>query len=131
MDVLLSEKTPIQRMSIGIKDTSYSQQEPFVSPTNRYGLGMNQISARNVTSARNQRASAHLAPLHILANNIETPKRLANAQVAVNNSANPGANVDRSEDLPLKALKHQPKISNSPYLPSVFSNEKPNSIKIK
>lgn len=129
MDAILTEKAPTHRLSIGQKDNSYyAQPESYLSPTNRYGLGGNQMSARNISSARAQRTSAHLAPLLMP---VDTPKRASNVQPAVNLSTQAHTNTERSEDLPLKAVKQQPKISNSHHLPSVFSNEKPHSIKIK
>jgi len=131
MDVILTDKSSFPRASKGLKDNSYSQPDSCVSPTNKYGLGVNHTSFRNPMTSRGHRRAVQLLPLQSLVNNVETPKRVVSSQADLNSNCYPTLNSDRTEEPTFKALKSQPKITSNANLPSVFTSEKPQPIKIK
>ena len=131
MDVVLTDKSAIPRVSQGLKDNSYAQQNSYVSPTNKHGISINQSSSRNIASARGHRSAVQLIPLQSLASNIETPRRALNSPVALKINSIQNVATERAEEQASKGVKHQPRITTNSNLPSVFISEKPHAIKIK
>lgn len=139
MDSILVEKNPAHQLPGPHKEYSCYPQDNHVSPRNRYSIGANYISARNISSAKVGRVSAHLIPLQSIINNVATPKRnMHNPQagsIAPTNGPSVAASIATDkidEQQPLvRVVKTQPKISNNHHLPAVFATEKSQAIKIK
>jgi len=125
------EKATLQSQYQGSHRNSSSLiQDPINSPRIRYGIGMNQISSRNISSAKVNQAANPLQSMNnnslnskIASNQAHYP---ANSNVIISDTTN-----DKNEDHNLRGAKHQPKISNHLHLPSVFLSERSQPIKLK
>ena len=135
MDVILTDKISLQQQpSLGQKSSRSFHQESVLSPRIRYGIGANQFTSRNISSARPNRAANSITPLQQITSNNETPRAPANQlQLALKNPnlAVVDSNIEKNEDHQLRGAKHQPKISSNSHLPPVFLTDRSQPIKIK
>ena len=129
MNGVITEKPVIMRLPSGFQDHHSVHENLSSTPTNRRAPGINQILSRNISSARSQRTSPRLVPLHPITSNADAASiRLSVRQAAPNQDILSNSISDIHNDQPLRVFKHQPKVLQSAHLPSVFTNEKPRAM---
>ena len=132
MEAIIFEKVPSQQHSQVQKTSNSVHFDGFVSPRNRLNvINMNQIVSRNPSFNKINKISSQLSHLQSIVSNVETPKQVASDNQITHAPSNPLISNSITDEHPVRSVKNQPRISNNPHLPSVFSTDKAHAIKIK
>ena len=132
MEPIIIDKCPTpQPIYQAYKDSTSHQIDSVTSSLNRFNIAGNHINSRNAQPSKSNRVLAHLLDMNAMITNNKTPKMHSNYQSQIHALSNIQFSSPNYDDLPIRSVKNQPRISNNSQLPSVFSNDNSQAVKIK
>ena len=131
MEAIIFEKVPSQQLSQAQKVNKSLHCDVFVSPRNRLNVNINQLFPRTPSYKKINRISTQQSQAQPIVNNVETPKQIPSDQHITPAASNIAISNSTTDEHPVRSVKNQPRISNNPHLPSVFSTDKSHAVKIK